>query len=128
MRSRVPKDTPTPTPILLAVSKPAEEVLCVVIDDPVGDLADCVVMDDIGAINVDDIAEVGEAMIDTAVVGCPAIVGTSDWIELSVAPGVEHPTPLPLPPTADCVKHVQPEKQQKPIPASQSCQETSAHF
>ena len=34
---------------------------------------------------------------DTATVAFSATVGTSDWMELSGAPGVEHPTPPPLP-------------------------------
>ncbi|CAF9938754.1 MAG: hypothetical protein ALECFALPRED_007838 [Alectoria fallacina] len=41
-----------------------------------------------------------EKMTETATVASPATVGTSVWIELSVAPGVEQPTPPPLPLTA----------------------------
>ena len=38
-----------------------------------------------------------EEVTEIATVASAATVGTSDWIELSVAPGVEHPTPLPVP-------------------------------
>ena len=76
----------------------------------------CVVKDaleriDAGDTKADDRCVIKDVLATTddgevtgeATVGSPATVGTSVWFELSVAPGVEHPTPPPLLPTAACV-------------------------
>lgn len=45
----------------------------------------------------------GEEVTEEVVATEPASGGSFDWRELSVAPGVEHPTPPPLPLTASCL-------------------------
>lgn len=114
VRNRTPKDTPTPTPIFSASFSPEEDVLGVVKGDDREDVEVCAVNDTLEATAVADTEADEEPvvegvtgsdsddaeMIEIAIVASAATVGTSDWTELSVAPGVEHPTPPPLPLTA----------------------------
>ena len=114
VRNRTPKDTPIPTPIFSASFSTEEDVLRVAEGDDREDAEVCAVNDTLEATAAADTEAEGEfvvegvigsdlddeEMIEIAIVASAATVGTSDWIELSVAPGVEHPTPPPLPLTA----------------------------
>ena len=152
-------ETPTPTPTFVAVLIPEATLPCVAgIGDGVLEIKDLIAEDGVvkddevgvpevldiwGVLLLDDereaenkelvgindgVVEVNEGVEETA---CAALatVGTSLCHELRATPGVEQPTPPPLPETGSCVKQVQSWRQQNPIPAdSQFCQEASAHY